>query len=198
MRTHVSPALEALFGPRRTGKDYRLPTPAEMAWRWNLERQNLMARAVWEEQHAYSHRNARYGVALLVCRAGDTDEERFAIVSAPNFTLTPRPKHRLKMCGERTSKGYATEMGYDHIVGVVVFSDNMQPDDVSGMFFDVQHPCWDCAEMLSPVLPRTAPLILFRRRGVVPCDWIDPMGGEFVVRTLTFGESLRLHNHETG
>ena len=207
--------LIELFGARRTPEG-RLATPYEIAVQWRKQRLDVLLAAVAATDWAYSHRQgvahrhptrvARYGVGVLAGRPGSTGPERFHIASGWNFKLLPgsgfhlqyHPELKYKLCGEPDGIINALSAGYPHIYGLALFSDNMQPEDVSEIFSNIQHPCDACRTFLERYLTENSPIIVGRHR--LPCD-LDPEAnylGGLVFEEYTFGDICRIHNHRTG
>jgi len=178
----------------------RFPTRNELVQEWRLKRHLLMTAAIQAERWGYSYRNVpkRYGTAFLAYRSAERPEDRTGIFSGWNCTFRHRPKDATwpKPCSERAGKDAAFGAGFDFLFGFMTYSNNFQADDISGEFCDVQHPCHECKQMLEPIMSPAAPVSLFRDR--LPCDFDEPGDERFVIREMTFGESLRTHKFKTG
>jgi hypothetical protein len=207
--------LVHLFGePRITG---RQPTPYEARVEWQKRRYELITAAVAAGEWAYSHRQAshdrhqtrigRYASVVLAHRPGETAESRFAVRSGWNFKLLPgsgrfiqyHPEEDYKLCSEPDAIMQAIAEKYYTIYGLVLFSDNMQPEDVSGIFNNIQHPCYDCREFLGLYLLPSSPVLVVRHR--LPCDVFAYPRAEFwgnlIIENWTFDEICKEHRHDT-
>ncbi|MBV9159216.1 MAG: hypothetical protein JO019_01305, partial [Candidatus Kaiserbacteria bacterium] len=153
---------------RRIG---RMPTAAERVAYWESSRLQRIYAAVNACEWAYSHRQeafhtdglprhplhpanmARYGCSALGCRLGLTEEDRFVITTGANFKLRSgdgdliqfHPKFNFKLCSEPESVinaiSYPVKCWKVH--GITLYSNNMQKEDVSGIFCRIQQPCAD-------------------------------------------------------
>ena len=179
----------------------RLPNRVERMRAWHQRRNELMTTAKWAEQWGYSWRPRpkRYGCAVLACRCAEREEDRFGIFLGWNCTFTERAKDASwpKPCAEPASDSMAADYGFDAPVGYVVYTNNIQPDDWSGITCTVQDPCRECQQrFLARQLPLWAPFISFRDRR--PCDMDDPGDEHHVIRESVFADILRRHATQTG
>lgn len=154
----------------------RNPTREEALRQLRLQCPVLMSEAIRAEPwgHSWRPQPVKFGCALLAARQGYSDEDRFAIFTGSNFTLTslPRPADRPKMCSERVAALQALEAGYYVIIGGALFSRHMQRDDVSDKFFRTPHACYECTEFFELIFAPYARFITMRPR-YLACDAID-------------------------
>ena len=207
----------------------RMPTRFERAAYWRAHRMEVIRAAIRAERWSYSHRQepidsdgmrrinqhparmGRYGSAVLACRAGMREEGRFGIRSGWNFKLRPgesdliqyHPAAHYKLCSEPDAIVSALGERFTEMHGLVLFSDNMQAEAVSGIFSNVQHPCSDCRAFMLPFFRQSAPIIVARHS--LPCDLDpraeiinDPEGGRILIETWTFGSIAEYHNDKAG
>jgi cytidine deaminase len=210
-----TPNILELF-PSPQGSRGDMPSDYEMAVMWRAKRYELIRTAQYAEQFAYSHRQARpnrhstaiakYGCAVLGCRPGLIADEQFLVTSGWNFKLLPgdsmwtryHPVDHYKLCSEPDAVIQALWQHCRQIYGLALFSNNMQAEDVSGKFCNIQHPCAACRGFLDSFLPDWAPVLLVRNR--LPCDLHGDSRTEFIddliIEDWTMGE-IRKH-HTTG
>jgi len=202
-----------LFGPSRNSGS--LPSQYERVQQWQTKRYDLITAAVAAGAWSYSHRQethdrhpagmGRYASAVLACREGDTPDTQFGIFSGWNFKLRRgdgrsiqyHPLQGYKLCSEPDAIVAAVGIGYYAIHGLVLFSDNMQKEDVSKLFTNIQHPCYDCREFLAKFLRPDSPIIVVRHR--LLCDvFAGPRTefiGDLVAEDWTYREICELHKH---
>lgn len=214
----------------------RMPTEYEMAIEWDRRRTDLIHAAVFAEKWAYSHRQehtdtegkqrcnhptriARYGSAVLGCRPSSAQDDRFAITIGANFKLRAgdgeliqyHPVDRWKLCSEPEAiiRAKAFPLYCRRTYGLALYSNNIQKEDVSGVFCNIQHPCADCRKYLLAHLTNDSPVILIR--DLLPCEPIpvsrmkrsadEPITSYLdglLVEDWTFGQILRHHNYVVG
>lgn len=226
---------------RRLG---RLPTADEVAARWRECKTERIHAAIAACEWAYTHRQSRthsdgtprimnhpanlgrYGSCVLGCRLGIEADDRFVLSTGANFKLRPgegdliqfHPIHDYKMCSEPeaviSAISFPVKCWWVH--GLTLFSDNMQAEDVSGLFCNIQHPCADCREFLSKFLREESPVTLVRH--LMPCDNLvaggyvpgpdgqplmteidrDQHGRPILIEEWTFGRICSYHQHMKG
>jgi|GEM_PF-5765821 len=214
------------IGLRRGG---RMPTMWERTEYWRRNRSTIIRAAVMAERWAYSHRQerwhsdgrprilhhptsiGRYGTAVLACKPGINEASRFGIRMGWNFKLRPgegdlvqyHPLDGHKLCSEPDAVLDALNAQYSEIHGLALFSDNMQAEDVSGIFSNIQHPCSDCRGFLLTFLRQSSPIIVVRH--ALPCDLDpraeiidDPALGRLLVEDWTFGRICEYHHDRMG
>lgn len=227
-----TPGLTELFPTLRPSHRGRMPNAYEMEIEWERRKHELIAAARFGEMFSYTHRQTRadsdgiercahatrvgkYGSAVLGCRQAECNNDRFVITSGGNFKLLSgngeyrqyHPTEGWKMCSEPEAVTQAIQFPWRcrTIYGLALFSNNMQPEDVSGVYCNIQQPCSDCRAFLSAYLEPSSPIMLMRMR--LPCDpfpapspqvpvteYID----DLIVEHWTFGQILANHNYVVG
>lgn len=161
--------------PKPVRSIYRLPTADEMIRRYELERTRLLSTAIWAEQFGWSWRPvpAKFGCALLMCKEGWNEEDRFHVSFGWNCTLTwiPRPPSVPKPCAERMALTMGLDAGYYLIAGGAIFSSHIQRDDITGRIYRTPHPCYECLEWLEVRMAPSAKMMTARPRWA--CDAIE-------------------------
>ncbi len=224
---HTHPTITSIFPGLRPSHEGREPTVHEMQLEWQARKMDLLRAARFGEMFSYTHRETeldsegkyrcrhptrlgKYGCAVLACREAVAAEDRFVITTGGNFKLRSgngeliqyHPEERWKMCSEPHAVLSALDLPWRcrRVYGLALYSDNMQEEDVSGIYCNVQHPCSDCRAFLYAYLEEDSPILVSRRR--LPCDPCPPPPmrqpitehvDDLIVEHWTFGEIVRHH-----
>lgn len=129
---------------------------------WAKEFENFLPQMVQRamvdcDRSGVSHRNFKVGCSLLAYNES-TDAE---VVEVKNLLVydsgnyTPRPRQspdEEKQCAERRAVRYSWYEGSTPVVGMVVASEKLQADEISGLDAPVLHPCSACRELFLETL----------------------------------------------
>lgn len=188
--------LDQLFGPRRA--ETRWPSPAEIEWQWHIHQRELVERAQRAQQFGYSYNRVKpvsIGCSVLAYRHDAPEGEKFRAFDGWNYTLSKRPfdRSRIKWCAERMGVTSAIEAGYTLIVGVVIYTDHNQADDITGLVTRLFMACKECDDFFLPIVPPTAKILSVRP--ALPCDF-NPDGtpAEFTTMDTDYQTLRRWHD----
>ncbi|HEV3244947.1 MAG TPA: hypothetical protein VG102_01150 [Candidatus Paceibacterota bacterium] len=217
-----------LFGPKQD-RIGQMPTRHDVAIELQKRHVQLVFTAMFAESWSFQHRQlvpgrhrtrlGKYGAAVLAARPAINPKDRFMVTVGWNFKLRSgdgeliqyHPTDGYKLCADPEPVLEALHWGCD-VRAFYLFSDNMQAEDVSGIFSNIQHPCSDCRGFLEKHLEQHTPVVVARHR--LPCD-LDPnadylmadgspadpaifTAGDLLYERWTFGRIMQYHNFKTG
>ncbi len=165
------------------------PSLSELNAAWYEHLPVLIANAQRAEQkgHNYRDESARIGCSVLGYSHGRFDAASMGWNNTPR-PLTAEEKAEFKPCSEKHAildclKRFLLP------VGLVMYSDYNQPDDITGLLLDVYVACSNCEEWMSVILPPWFRMMFFRKR--LPSD--PPSDDPFVRFETTLDELGLLH-----
>jgi len=129
---------------------------------WTKEFENFLPQMVQRamvdcDKKGVSHRNFKVGCSLLAHNESTATEvmevKNLLVYDSGNYTPRPRQSpDEEKQCAERRAVNFSLNEGSTPVVGLVVASEKLQADEVSGLDTPVLHPCAACRELFTQVL----------------------------------------------
>ena len=160
---HLQQAITELHA---RGLQYPNPPEFNAAWREHLPTLMQNAQHAAQNGHNYRDPSLRIGCGVLGYSHGKFDTASVGWNNTPR-KLTDEEKAEFKPCSEK--HGVLDCLNKLLLpVGLVMYTDYNQRDDVTGLLLDVYVACSNCEEWMSVLLPRWFRMMFFRKR--LPTD----------------------------
>jgi len=140
------------------------PSLPELDIAWRACMPVLMQNAMEAQHNGHNYRDPllRIGTCVLGYSHGRFDTNSVGWNNTPR-QLTEEEKAEFKPCSEK--HGILNCLNQLLLpVGLVMYTDHNQPDDITGLLLDAYVACSNCEEWMSVILPPWFKMMFFRKR----------------------------------